>query len=63
MVSHRTIGRTRGRAISNDWRRSMARSVVGNRATSGGDHRLIVRSIIASGERSYAELPTATISA
>ena len=31
------IGRTRGRAITNDWRISMARSVVGNRATSGSD--------------------------
>ena len=37
-----TIGRTRGRAITNDWRRWMARSVVGNRATSGSDHRPIV---------------------
>ena len=31
----------------------MARSVVGNRATSGGDHRPIVRSITASDDRSY----------
>ena len=38
------IGRERGRAISNDWRKSMARSVVGNRETSGSDHRPIVRS-------------------
>ena len=25
---HRTIGRTHGRAINNDWRRSMARSII-----------------------------------
>ena len=31
----------------------MARSVVGNRATRGSDHRLIVRSIIASDDRSH----------
>ena len=30
---------TRGRAITNDWRISMARAIVGNRATSGGDQR------------------------
>ena len=28
VVGHRTIGRTRGRAMNNDWRRSMARSIV-----------------------------------
>ena len=38
-----TIGRTRGRAITNDWRRWMTRSVVCNRATSGSDRRPIVR--------------------
>ena len=48
-----TIGRTRGGAITNDWRRWMARSVVGNRATSGSDHRFFRRSIIASDDRSY----------
>ena len=30
---------TRGRAITNDWRISMARAIVGNRATSGSDKR------------------------
>ena len=30
---------TRGRAITNDWRISMARNIVGNRATSGSDQR------------------------
>ena len=34
VVGHRTIGSTRGRTINNDCRRSMARSIVGNRATS-----------------------------
>ena len=33
------IGRMRGRAMTNDWRRWMARSVDRNRATSGSDHR------------------------
>ena len=32
---------TRGRAITNDWRISMARTIVGNRATSGSDQRPI----------------------
>ena len=34
---------TRGRAITDDsdWRISMARAIVGNRATSGSDHRLL----------------------
>ena len=30
---------TRGRAITNDWRISMARAILGNRATSGCDQR------------------------
>ena len=30
---------TRGRAIANDWRISMTRAIVGNRATSGSDQR------------------------
>ena len=30
---------TRGRAITNDWRMSMARAIVGNCATSGSDQR------------------------
>ena len=30
---------TRGRAITNDWTISMARAIVGNRATSGSDKR------------------------
>ena len=47
------IGRTSGRAITNDWRRLIARSIVGNRAISGGDHRPIVRSIIASDDRPH----------
>ena len=37
-----TMGRTRGRAITHNWKRLMAKSVAGNRATSGSDHRLIV---------------------
>ena len=32
---------TRGRAITNDWRISMARAIAGNRATSGSDQRLM----------------------
>ena len=45
---HRTIGCdrakgrstcTRGRAITNDWKRSMTRYIVGNRATSCSDQR------------------------
>ena len=44
---------TRGHAIMNDWRRSMARSIVGNCATSGSDQRPIVRSVIALDDRSY----------
>ena len=28
VVGHRTIGRTRGRAINTDWRRSMTRSII-----------------------------------
>ena len=30
---------TRGRAMTNDWRISMARAIVGNRATWGSDQR------------------------
>ena len=30
---------TPGRAITNDWRISMARAIAGNRATSGSDQR------------------------
>ena len=49
----RSISRpTRGRAITNDWRISMARTIAGNRATGGSDQRpmydgrrLVVRSI------------------
>ena len=44
---------TRGREITNDWRRSMARSTVGNLVTSGSDQRPIVRSVIAPDDRSY----------
>ena len=29
----------RGRSITNDWRISMARAIVGNRATNGSDQR------------------------
>ena len=35
---------TRGRAITNDWTISMARSIVGNHATTGSDQRPIVGS-------------------
>ena len=35
IVGHRTIGLTRGRAITNDRKRWVSRSIVGNRATSG----------------------------
>ena len=51
LMIDRTIGRTRGRAIINDWRRSIARSIVGNRATTGSDHRPIVRSIYTFDDR------------
>ena len=47
------IAHTRGGAITNDWRRSMATAVVCNRATRGCDHRPIVRIIIVSDDRSY----------
>ena len=40
VVGHRTIGRSHGRANTNDWRRSMARSIVGNRATCGSSNWL-----------------------
>ena len=40
---------------TNDWRRSMARSIVGNRATSGSDQRPIERSVIAFDDRSFAQ--------
>ena len=53
LVGHRTIGRTRGRAINNDWRRSIATSIVGNRTTSGSHKRSIVWSIVAPDDRSY----------
>ena len=43
VVGHRTIGRTRGRAINTDWRRSMTRSI-----TSQG----IVRLVVAINDRS-----------
>ena len=33
--------RSRGRVITNDWRISMERTIVGNRATSGSDQRLM----------------------
>ena len=46
--SHTAIGRTRGRPIANDWRRSMGRSVV-RLVVANTDHR----SIIASDDRSY----------
>ena len=53
VVGHRTIGRTRGRASNNDLKRSMARSIIGNRTTSGSHNRSIVRSIAAPDDRSY----------
>jgi hypothetical protein len=53
VVGHRTIDGTRGRANTNDWRRSIAGPIVGNRATSGGNQPPIVRSIVAAGDRSH----------
>ena len=44
VVGHRTIGRTRGRAINNDWRRSMAISIISLK---------IVRLVVAKNDRSY----------
>ena len=44
-LAGRTIGRKRGRAIANDWRRSITRAIVRNRAISVSDHRPIIRSI------------------
>ena len=44
VVGHRSIGRTRGRAINNDWRRSMARSIISLE---------IVRLVVAINDRSY----------
>ena len=52
---------TRGCAITNDWRISMVRSIVVNRATSGSDQRPmydqllrpIARAIVASCDRAY----------
>ena len=73
-IAYRQPSPTRGRAITNDWRISMAISIVRNRATSGSDQRPlydqllrtttdrtisrrvrrpIVRSVVASGHRSY----------
>ena len=48
-----TIGGTCSRAITKDWRRLIVRSIVGNRVTSRGDQQLIVRSIVATYDRSY----------
>ena len=39
-------------SITNDWRRSMARLIVGNRATSGIYYIPSVRTIVASDDRS-----------
>ena len=54
-------GGPRGRAITNDWRKSMARAIVGNRSTTdvrsivtAGD-RLYDHSIVASCDRSYEQ--------
>ena len=44
MVGHRTIGRTRGRAINADWRRSMKRSIISKE---------IVRLVVSINDRSY----------
>ena len=44
VVGHRTIGRTRGRAINTDWRRSMTRSII---------LQEIVRLVLAINDRSY----------
>ena len=44
---------TRGRAITNDLRLSMARAIVGNRAARGSDQVTDVRSVIAPDDRSY----------
>ena len=44
VVGHRTIGRTRGRAINTDWRRSMTRSIISKE---------IVRLMVAINDRSY----------
>ena len=52
-TGRRTIGGTCSRAITKDWRRLIVRSIVGNRATSRGDQQLIVRSIVATYDRSY----------
>ena len=58
-----SIGGTRGRAITNDWRRSSARAIGSSRATSGDDQRLVVRAIVASCDRSHdRSQPVATSS-
>ena len=44
VVGHRTSGRTRGRAINTDCRRSMTRSIISNE---------IVRLVVAINDRSY----------
>ena len=44
VVGHRTIGRTRGRAINTDWRRSMTISIISKE---------IVRLVAAINDRSY----------
>ena len=44
VVGHRTIGRTRGRAINTDWRRSMTRSIISKE---------IIRLVVAINDRSY----------
>ena len=51
-ISRLVVG-TRGCVITNDWRMSMARSFVGNRATSVSDRRPIVRSITVPTDWSY----------
>ena len=55
LVDNRTIGRTHGHAIINDWRISMVKSIMGNRATgsrpSGSNRQPIIRSIWATDVR------------
>ena len=46
---------THDQTITNDWRISIARAIVGNGATSGSDQRPTVRSIVTAGDRWYEQ--------
>ena len=54
VVDRRTIGRTRGRAINNDWRRSMARSIMGSDLKHSTSYNVCEQSICGATGRKVA---------